>query len=584
MDALQNDLRRELIKRVFPELRYGGDPDIDKYFDCRRSGRMGEALGIYNGPLRMRYPEDGSRILLLKLYREGDPRWLELQDKLILQLAERIARSVERNIDVLVAPLGRAELSNAFRALSAVESLLRIIPAQGDDAQAFLERYESLARLLQYRAAEMERAVGLVREYLAMARSDSPAEYDFIARSQAIEEKRREAAARERARRGQVQGREERYDFVAGSEALEEQKKKEARERARYFDLSRIQFSAVDRGRIEILPSIVRKEDKVLAFCWKYWETVYDPGFERLIFLYSKKYGTRHYAIYRSIKVGRVRHFTDDEILTAVSTLLSTSYSYSVSGDLYMQATWRRLRARAEAERAAAAQESIAAPKAALPEPKPLAPPMAKQAPAAKLSPRLSAKEKAPARAPSKPIAAKVPASIRQASSPVAISSAPQKPKAAPAARADQAAQLTPKAARAGSITPVDANAKKRGKDLISRPKAPMPVQELSARSGSVSDRIRRLSGKAYDVYKEIFFERVREDIHRCLLANRTRAFRLFDDSANAAEELIFGFMTAHYADPFMNWEDSEERKKVEALGYRLPSLDPIIEAWFRRL
>jgi hypothetical protein len=128
--------------------------------------------------------------------------------------------------------------------------------------------------------------------------------------------------------------------------------------------------------------------------------------------------------------------------------------------------------------------------------------------------------------------------------------------------------------------------ATKPAQSLAPRP-APRPallVQELSTRPGSISERIRKLSGKAYDVYKQLFLTRVREDIHRNLLANRTRAFRLFDDSANEAEDLIYAFMSAHYADPYMDWEGSEERRKVEALGYAVPSLDPIIEAWFRRL
>ena len=46
----------------------------------------------------------------------------------------------------------------------------------------------------------------------------------------------------------------------------------------------------------------------------------------------------------------------------------------------------------------------------------------------------------------------------------------------------------------------------------------------------------------------------------------------------------LFAFMEEHYTDPFMNWEGSDERASVEALGFALPSLDPIIEAWFRRL
>ena len=50
---------------------------------------------------------------------------------------------------------------------------------------------------------------------------------------------------------------------------------------------------------------------------------------------------------------------SDDEILSAVSGILTTSYNYSVSGDLYMQVMWRRLRSRMEAQ---ATEHRLAAP------------------------------------------------------------------------------------------------------------------------------------------------------------------------------------------------------------------------------
>jgi hypothetical protein len=649
MGALPKELRRELIVRVFPELRYGGDPDIERYFECRKDGKLGEALQIYNGPLRRRYPDDENRILLLKLYREADPRWRELQERLVLELADHIAAAFERNIDILLAPIARTDLGNAFRALNAVEALLRIIPVKGDDAEAFIDRYAGLARLIGYRDGEMGKAQELVREYLAMAKSEAPSEYDFIARSEAIEERRRTAEAARRSREPRRNGQaEESYDFVARSaaNAANEAKRKEAEARSRFFDLSRISFSEVDRSRIEIPPSVTRREDKVLAYCWKYWELVTDPGFERLVFLYSRKYGTRHYDIFRAIKVGRARRFTDDEVLTAVSTLLSTSYSYSVSGDLYMQAMWRRLKARAEAERAAAAEaaaqrELAGKGRRAAAEPrreprKPGAPaarlrPVRTVAPATALATRASAPAISPPpsragaavtahgprlrtaaldrqpeaprltsrprperpAAPAEALAAEAVApdqggsAARLAIKPEAL--AQTKPAPQPRSAASRNPGSVPKASSGlRSLERGDAGqgATKPAQSLAPRP-APRPallVQELSTRPGSISERIRKLSGKAYDVYKQLFLTRVREDIHRNLLANRTRAFRLFDDSANEAEDLIYAFMSAHYADPYMDWEGSEERRKVEALGYAVPSLDPIIEAWFRRL
>jgi hypothetical protein len=664
MEALPTKLRRELIKRVFPDLRYGGDPDIERYFEFRREGRLGEALGLYNGPLRARYPDDQSRILLLRLYRENDPRWQELQDRLILKLAGRIAASISRNIDLLVEPIASARLSNAFRALSAVESVLRVVPAAGaddsgpgrsdakrsDEVLSFLDRYVSLARLLRYRAGEMEKARELVGEYLAMARTDTPAEYDFIARSKAIEEKRREAERLKAAQRaaGREGGRESApVDFAARSGRIEEARRLAERDRKRYFDLSRIEFSAVDRARIELPANIERREDKVLAFCWKYWELVADPGFGRLVFLYSKKYGTPHYAIFRTVQLGRSRRSTDDEILTAVSAILSTSYSYSVSGDLYMQAAWRRLKARVEAEKAEIAgasrdreelirsrvrAESEAASRRAV-----LRSPSAAEERAEAL------RKAAEAAQPAAPVARTTPETRRVETTEVAGRQAneprggerrtPQpssesglrltsrlerdtsrddatiRSRAAAPAPATPAtpATLEPITRRARPAEPaqperaapepaprpepphtalrqVGRTKKAPGLDTVRLRPPESAVERLTARTGSISDRIKKLSGKAYDVYQQIFFQGVRNDIHRCLVANRTHAFRLFDESANEAEDIIFAFMEEHYTDPFMNWEGSDERASVEALGFALPSLDPIIEAWFRRL
>lgn len=119
---------------------------------------------------------------------------------------------------------------------------------------------------------------------------------------------------------------------------------------------------------------------------------------------------------------------------------------------------------------------------------------------------------------------------------------------------------------------------------LAAAPAAPEPVPRIESRGGSISDRIRALSGKAYDVYREIFLENVRTHIHRHLLAHQTRSHGLFDTAANDAEDQVYSFMAAHYDDPFMDWARSAERGAVESFGFALPSLDPIIESCFKGL
>ncbi len=575
MDALSPETRREIVRRVFPELRYGGDPDLERYFELRRAGRLAEALALYNGPLRARYPVDSERVLLLRLYREGDPRWPELQDRLILARGEALAQRISRDIDLIVAPLERAELSSAFKALAAVQALLCILPRGQDAALAALERYADFARILRHRARQVERARDLVREYLEMSRASEPDETDFVARSAALEERRRAAADGRRAQAGSGgASTTESYDFIAMSEAREARKRKEEEEaRARFFDLSRLEFSAADRARIEADAGIERKEDRVLAFCFRYWRAVDDPAFERLVFLYSKKYGTRHYAIFRAIKVGRARRFTDDEILTAVSTLISSAYSYSVQGDLYMQAAWRRLKAGIEeAERARAEALALAeigrgrAPRS--------------RSDAAH-APHNVAPHRPSAEATARSETKRTEATLRgaQRRPPRAQSGARAAARKTEAAAPTAKKRLAPRETAKGGTKTAHPRP-----SIVQARRAPEALPELRTPRGSVSDRIRALSGKAYDVYKELFLERSRDAIRRVILASRTGPRRLFDTSANEAEDIVYGFMTAHYNDPFMDWEGSEERSRVASLGFELPSLDPVIETWFRSL
>jgi len=160
-----------------------------------------------------------------------------------------------------------------------------------------------------------------------------------------------------------------------------------------------------------------------------------------------------------------------------------------------------------------------------------------------------------------------------------------QAPPAIPASPVPEPAAPEPKPPRSGAGALLTPAPKARAGKLLNRaPAGPEPLREIRAKHGSISDSIRKLSGKPYDVYKEIFIEKVRDHIHRELLSSRTRSHGIFDTTANDAEDHIYGFITAHYDDPFMDWERSAEREAVEALGFSMPSLAPIIEACFKRL
>ena len=551
MDEPTTETKREILKLVFPDLQYGGDPGIERYFELRRERRLAQALAVYNGALRVRYPDDAARVQLLKLYRESDPRYAPYQEILVLAFASRLCARIRSNLDLITAPLERADLSDALRALKAVESVLARLPGETDAALALLERYDRFAQVLGHREAPARRALDLVREYDAVSRADSPAEYDFIARSAAIEERRRSAA------RARVGGAAEKgVDFVSRSASLEQRRRSAERARPSYFDPVRIKFSEADRARVEISPAISRREDKVLALCAKYWSLSSDPAFERIVFLYSRKFGGRHFEVFRVIKLGRGRGSTDDEILSAVASILTTSYNYSVSGDLYMQVMWRRLAAhgRADGRRATGGPRAPPRPHGPDRRPRRSLRVRAKRAQAAAEPPRalpIRGRSRSPAArrgtgparrlASRRPPGAPRPRSRRTLGTAVTdeppLSSgsararrgeaddrrprgaelcsgrAGQTPRSSPTAPAGGIARASARddrgrAGREGGPLLTPAPKARAGRLLGRAPSGPEPLREIRAKRGSISDSIRKLSGKTYDVYKELFWRK----------------------------------------------------------------------------
>ncbi|HPG87248.1 MAG TPA: hypothetical protein PLQ29_11175, partial [Spirochaetales bacterium] len=55
-------------------------------------------------------------------------------------------------------------------------------------------------------------------------------------------------------------------------------------------------------------------------------------------------------------------------------------------------------------------------------------------------------------------------------------------------------------------------------------------------------------------------------------------------EALNEAENLVYEFMDRNYANAYMDWESSEHRKRVAALGFSLDGLDEVVEACYRRL
>ncbi len=542
MDDRAHDVRETILERVFPELRYGGDPDIERYFDLRASGRMLDALAVYRSRLKPRYPDDDRRVVLLRLYRTRSPEFPDFLRGLLHERADEIITRLRCNIDALVAPLSGVPMRDTYVVLKAVERVARLLPVDADDARRMAQDFSDYAKLLGHRTSEAARAAYLLGEFYDQALVEEDAPTDFIAASLASEQARRQ-------------------------HEHEEEKKN-------FFDLARIEFDSTDIKRIEIPAGLGRDEDTVLAYCPKYWLRVDDPAFERIVWLYSRKYGTRHYEVFKAIKTGRRKKYQDDDILTMVSTTIATRYNYTVQGDLYMQAAWRRIKAslygqatpQPRAPVTAGQDLPAPAPKPAL-EPKPA--PEPRPHPARKPAP--STKPVQSARPPAGLARKRAPALSPATHTPATHTPATQSrsPKPVPAPRE---APARPRLVRAPAPSP-----------LSREPVHRDPLPELKA-TGSISDKIKKLSGRAYDVYKEIFLSRVGGHIRAELLKSRIKTGAAFGDQTNTAENIIYDFMERNYSNSYMSWHSSEHRARIQELGFDLDSLDGIIEACYRKI
>ena len=588
--GMTRETRQKLLSAVFPALRYGDDPDIERYLELRRDGRVADALNVYNGALRIRYPGDGDRALLIALKRSHDQRWLELQRRLLDNLAESLEIKIQANISLIVQSSVSATSRDAYGSLQAVNAVLSRLgsPDSVDAGIAVLERHLKFARVLAEESAPwktlvrgLESSLRLLEEYAALAKYESPDEQDFVSRSRALEERRRSHARPRSARDFHDQN----IDFVAQSR-LRQQGAQKARQ-SHFFDLDRIRFSKAEIATIELEKPPKRLEDLVIAWCAKYWRVALDPRFERIVFLYSSKFHTRHFEIFRELRRARLKRLSDDEMLTGMSSLLSTGYSYSVSGDLYMQRRWMAVKAglfgalppsALQAAPEAPAAGSEVAPLTAQ-YVAPLAAPLAPKSAAQSAAPPGTVRRRPPTGLPA-PLPPPEKARPSKAIGPAAPA-APAAPTAAPAPAARPAHHEPPVKRSGPGLRRINAQALAPAK----RPAGAEAVPSLERRAtGSISDRIRRLSGRQYDVYRNIFLEKVRDSIHRGLLAAKTRQRGIFDTSVNEAEDAVHGFIVAHYDDPFMDWETSRERALVESLGFSMPLLDGIIEDCYKRL
>ena len=533
-----------ILKQEFPQLSLTEDPDIERYFEFRSLNRQAEALRLYNTKLVRRYPDDNMRVQLITYYRKHDYRFHILLTDSLVQLADRTVIQVKRVIVFFadtIAPLKRAAV---YTIIKVCEKVINAISPDRFAAISFTEKYARYAERLMYHAVDMRQAADIIRMYIT----------DTISSVREYREERDRKDAQEKAR------------------------KEFQKTQASVIDFSKIVFTKEQIASIIIPSSIARIEDKVLAYIMKYWDRYADGAFENMLLLYSRKYGTNHYAVFHAVKVGRVRNWKDEELLHAVLANVAQGYYYSITGDLYLQRAWKQLKLNLEPS---------------VPTTKSLLSPTVKNEKSAKRSPQPT--EKAAVKKNDK--AEKVPSAKRKQR---------KEGKIIPAVTVSISGSTVTAVKKEAQTTAAAITALIPGAETSSvKPAAPIksasmqPTAEKAAASVqiypinfnspkalpvSIAETVKKVTGKSYGIYRDLFFKEVRSAIRTILQHSAMQKLSFFGSEQNNAENIIYQFLETNYDNPYQQWQGSKEQADVFEQGFRIDSLEPIIRLWAKNI
>ncbi len=596
------ELDRYILKQEFPQLSLTEDPDIERYFEFRAQNRQADALKLYNAKLIRRYPDNRIRVLLMTYYRKRDARFHLLLADSLARLADTTITQVKRIIVFFAGTVAPLKNAKVYSIIQVCEKVIGAISSDRFAVISFTEKYVRYAEKLRYHAADMRQAADMLRMYIT----------DTIS---SVREFREEQVrnARERNRKA-VQ-----YGQVS------------------VIDFSKITFTRQQIAAITIASSIYRTEDKVLAYTIKYWNRYDDGAFENTVLLYSRKYGTNHYAVFQAVKIARIRKWKDDELLHAVLANVAQGYYYNISGDLYLQRTWKQLKLKlgpeTPQEDTAALPKKTAQPKEAKRQPlksraekapKTLKDKKTQGAAGKKRGSRTMHTEVSISEVSAQPTKKRlhlksedkiVPVRVTRktdkaaAAVPLKSEGTLQLDQTAPKVKKDEPAQpysppntrtaaastavksdipVTPVQAASGvrrktRASPVQKTADKVSQESLEKQVLPVQIYPLTApkeRPLSIADTIKKVTGKNYGVYHDLFFKNVRASIRAILQYSAIHKLSFFGSEQNNAENIIYQFLETHYDNPYQQWQGSEEQADVLKEGFRIDSLEPIIRHW----
>ena len=285
----------------------GFDNDISRYVTLMEQKQYKEACSLYEKRLVPRYPNELTRIRIIRYYRKGDTRFKEIYAGAVRDIFEKIVATVKKLIHH-IASIFEGQNNNPYEVLKKIDLALRVIPATKAEGLPFVEKLGTYSVLLNYMPEEFSIALDILKRYFD----------NTLFVKVKIEEKPKNIRPK---------------DIYP-----KEEKKKVT------IDLGKIVFSDEETRMICINSDIKPKSFQVLAYCKLYWRQIFNHELERKIFLYSQKYGTKHFKIFQIIKNCRIRKMTDEVILLEVYSILSSVYQYNMKEDAFMQQAWRKVK------------------------------------------------------------------------------------------------------------------------------------------------------------------------------------------------------------------------------------------------
>lgn len=511
------ELEKQVLKQEYPQVSLSEDLDIERYFELRKTGRLNEALLLYNGKLKRKYPDDSMRYELMSSYRLRSHRFQELLTANLISLAQKTITQIKRVIGFITERTANLDTNDVYNVIQECEKIVSAVSSDRFASISFTEKYARYADIIGFKQAAMKKSAELIRLYVT----------DTLSSVKAYRDEQDEILSRQK------------------------------RERAAYrppatLDFSKIVFTKEQVDSIIISPDIKRVEDQVIAYTLKYWPVYADGGFENIVLLYSRKYRTNNFNIFQAVKIGRFRNWKDEEILQAVLLNLVNGYYYSISGDLYLQREWARVKVSIEPvkkkeELIDEASDAEAVQKDAVFE-------------------TTKAKKE----------------ELNLENKSQNIESLPEKKNDKLKKIKLEKNKLKKEKLKNDSIKEENL-AELQKEELDSDRYIERPKLEMNP-SGSISEMIKTMRGDKYQIHKGLFFEGIRPSIRKVLEKSAVQKISMFGSEQNDAENYIYDFFDQNYDNPYQNWGISEQRVQVLKLGFDIKTVEPIIADWIKGL